>query len=309
MIENLLDLAPNGHWWAGLLRRPSRAQRRQGPWRHHLHGRRQRCHPPRHQPWMDHPPWFRRWRFFRLIFIPLSLFLLLSWSATLIFRSFSIHIRSPDLELSGGRGGEQPVHRIFADPGGSHCIATVLHPGGAETYYTHAKWGRPRPITRLKGLVVNAVAWNRQQITEGASKLRCIWFFIRKVLPYCIAFGFSFIAKMLLYFSFNEGDYSWDWEWADVWDGSWWGRQEGEVCEGFVWAEWAPRSHYRLAGFLGLWICAFFLFLIWFILACLMLVVWFLICRWKQLLLVMQQGTMWWPSHQRGCIHSLALDL
>ncbi|KAM0936066.1 putative transcription factor C2H2 family [Dioscorea sansibarensis] len=75
-----------------------------------------------------------------------------------------------DLELSGGRGGEQPVHRIFADPGGSHCIATVLHPGGAETYYTHAKWGRPRPITRLKGLVVNAVAWNRQQITEASTR-------------------------------------------------------------------------------------------------------------------------------------------
>lgn len=72
-----------------------------------------------------------------------------------------------DLDLSVGRTGDQPVHRVFVDPGGSHCIATVLSVGGAETYYTHAKWGKPRILNKLKGLVVNAVAWNRQQITEG----------------------------------------------------------------------------------------------------------------------------------------------
>lgn len=59
------------------------------------------------------------------------------------------------------------MHRVFVDPRGSHCITTVLHAAGAETYYIHAKWARPRVLSRLKGLVVNAVAWNRQQITEG----------------------------------------------------------------------------------------------------------------------------------------------
>ncbi|XP_072969864.1 vacuolar sorting protein 18 [Typha angustifolia] len=77
---------------------------------------------------------------------------------------------SQDLDFSGGRGGDQPVHRVFVDPGGSHCIATVLHPGGAETYYMHAKWPRPRVLGRLKGLVVNAIAWNRQLITEVSTK-------------------------------------------------------------------------------------------------------------------------------------------
>ncbi|PKU85899.1 vacuolar sorting protein 18 isoform X1 [Dendrobium catenatum] len=77
---------------------------------------------------------------------------------------------SYDVDLSGGRGGEQPVHRVFVDPGGSHCIANVLHSGGTETYYTHAKWARPRVLSRLKGLVVNAVAWNRQQITESSTR-------------------------------------------------------------------------------------------------------------------------------------------
>lgn len=66
-----------------------------------------------------------------------------------------------------GRTGEQSIHRAFVDPGGSHCIATVVGNGGADTYYTHAKWSKPRVLSKLKGLVVNTVAWNRQQITEG----------------------------------------------------------------------------------------------------------------------------------------------
>ncbi|CAN1220528.1 Vacuolar sorting protein 18 [Linum perenne] len=77
---------------------------------------------------------------------------------------------SYDIDLSAGRPGEQSIHRVFVDPGGSHCIATVVGTGGAETYYTHAKWSKPRVLSRLKGLVVNAVAWNRQQITEASTK-------------------------------------------------------------------------------------------------------------------------------------------
>ncbi|KAE9588534.1 putative transcription factor C2H2 family [Lupinus albus] len=75
-----------------------------------------------------------------------------------------------EIDLSGGHPGEQSIHRVFVDPGGSHCIATVVGPGGAETFYTHAKWTKPRVLSRLKGLVVNAVAWNRQQITEVSTK-------------------------------------------------------------------------------------------------------------------------------------------
>lgn len=77
---------------------------------------------------------------------------------------------SYDIDLSAGRPGEQSIHRVFVDPGGSHCIATVVGSGGADTFYTHAKWTKPRLLTKLKGLVVNAVAWNRQQITEASTK-------------------------------------------------------------------------------------------------------------------------------------------
>ena len=72
-----------------------------------------------------------------------------------------------EIDLSTGRPGEQSIHRVFVDPGGSHCIATVVGSGGVDTFYTHAKWIKPRVLTKLKGLVVNAVAWNRLLITEG----------------------------------------------------------------------------------------------------------------------------------------------
>ncbi|CAH8388944.1 unnamed protein product [Eruca vesicaria subsp. sativa] len=77
---------------------------------------------------------------------------------------------SYDIDLSVGRTGEQSIHKVFVDPGGSHCIATVTGVGGAETFYTHAKWPKPRVLSRLKGLLVNAVAWNKQQITEVSTK-------------------------------------------------------------------------------------------------------------------------------------------
>uniref|UniRef100_A0A2P2LBD4 Uncharacterized protein n=1 Tax=Rhizophora mucronata TaxID=61149 RepID=A0A2P2LBD4_RHIMU len=73
---------------------------------------------------------------------------------------------SYDIDLSSVRPGDQSIRRVFVDPGGSHCIATVVGGGGAETYYVHAKWNKPRALGKLRGLVVNAVAWNRQQITE-----------------------------------------------------------------------------------------------------------------------------------------------
>ncbi|GJN12308.1 hypothetical protein PR202_ga30576 [Eleusine coracana subsp. coracana] len=75
-----------------------------------------------------------------------------------------------DLDLGAGRSGDHSVHRVFLDPGGKHCIATMVHQGGAETYYHHARWPRPKLLPRLRGLLVNAVAWNRQSITEASTK-------------------------------------------------------------------------------------------------------------------------------------------
>lgn len=73
------------------------------------------------------------------------------------------------------------MHRVFLDPGGKHCVATVVHPGGAETYYHHARWPRPKLLPRLRNVLVNAVAWNRQTITEGELILLHILFLDRIV--------------------------------------------------------------------------------------------------------------------------------
>ncbi|KAL0341501.1 UNVERIFIED_CONTAM: Vacuolar sorting protein 18 [Sesamum calycinum] len=75
-----------------------------------------------------------------------------------------------DIDLSVGRAGEQSIHRVFVDPGGSHCIATVVGGGTSDTFYTHAKWSKPRILTKFKGLIVNAVAWNRHHITEASTR-------------------------------------------------------------------------------------------------------------------------------------------
>lgn len=93
----------------------------------------------------------------------------------MIFSSFFGCI---DIDLSIGRTGEQSIHKVFVDPGGSHCIATVTGVGGAETFYTHAKWPKPRVLSRLKGLLVNGVAWNRQQITEGSALVLYVCVFL-----------------------------------------------------------------------------------------------------------------------------------
>lgn len=65
---------------------------------------------------------------------------------------------------------------MFVDPGGSHCIATVVGNGVSDTFYTHAKWNKPRVLPKLRGLLVNAVAWNRQQITEGNKLFETVYY-------------------------------------------------------------------------------------------------------------------------------------
>ncbi|KAI3440706.1 Pep3_Vps18 domain-containing protein [Psidium guajava] len=77
---------------------------------------------------------------------------------------------SHEFDLTVGRPGEQYIHGVFVDPGGSHCITCVTGSGGSDTFYIHAKWSKPRILSKLKGLVVNAVAWNRQQITDASTK-------------------------------------------------------------------------------------------------------------------------------------------
>lgn len=86
--------------------------------------------------------------------------LYLSW------RMMMIMLYSAELDLST-RGTEQWIPKVFIDPGGRHSLASVCSSSTADTYYIHGKWRKPRMLSRLKGLTLSSVAWNRQQINEG----------------------------------------------------------------------------------------------------------------------------------------------
>eukprot|EP00249_Psilotum_nudum_P014604 c24909_g1_i1 orf=639-3668(-) len=75
-----------------------------------------------------------------------------------------------ELDLSTSRVGDQSIHRVFIDPGGRHCLAVVRSSTGVENHYIHTKWRKSRVLTKLKGLVINAVAWNRQFLSEAIAR-------------------------------------------------------------------------------------------------------------------------------------------
>eukprot|EP00850_Spirogloea_muscicola_P002070 SM000008S22159 [mRNA] locus=s8:142254:150448:+ [translate_table: standard] len=74
-----------------------------------------------------------------------------------------------DISLSHSRGSlDSPaVRRIFLDPSGRHTIAALV---GGEAVYVHARWTAGRPISRLKGLNLNAIAWHRQQASDVSTR-------------------------------------------------------------------------------------------------------------------------------------------
>ncbi|GBG85891.1 hypothetical protein CBR_g40703 [Chara braunii] len=63
--------------------------------------------------------------------------------------------------------GEYCVHKVFVDPSGRHIIATIRNvAGAAETHYLHSRWKKSRPLNRLRGMLINAVAWNKVQVSD-----------------------------------------------------------------------------------------------------------------------------------------------
>ncbi|CAK9261476.1 unnamed protein product [Sphagnum jensenii] len=77
---------------------------------------------------------------------------------------------SNELDLSTRGVVDQWIHKVFIDPGGRHSLATICSSVTADTYYIHGKWKKPRVISRLKGMTVSSVAWNRQQINEAFTR-------------------------------------------------------------------------------------------------------------------------------------------
>ncbi|KAK0526251.1 tethering complex subunit [Tilletia horrida] len=53
---------------------------------------------------------------------------------------------------------QQGPHKMFADPSGRHLILTML---SGDNFYWRSGWKKARSLPRLKGLVLESVAWNR----------------------------------------------------------------------------------------------------------------------------------------------------
>lgn len=54
--------------------------------------------------------------------------------------------------------GDQ-IHRVFMDPTGTHVIISMQ---SAENWYLHSSWTKTKFLTKMKGLIVNCVAWNKR---------------------------------------------------------------------------------------------------------------------------------------------------
>ena len=52
---------------------------------------------------------------------------------------------------------DDAVHKVFLDPFGHHCLIAMAH---GSTYYLHSKWSKAHTLSKLKGLVVDSVAWH-----------------------------------------------------------------------------------------------------------------------------------------------------
>ena len=58
---------------------------------------------------------------------------------------------------------DERIHRVFMDPFGHHCLVSMAH---GVTYYLHCHWNKAHTLSKLKGLLIESVAWNH---LEGSS--------------------------------------------------------------------------------------------------------------------------------------------
>ncbi|XP_070564875.1 vacuolar protein sorting-associated protein 18 homolog isoform X2 [Ptychodera flava] len=61
-----------------------------------------------------------------------------------------------EVELS--RSGEDKVHKMFLDPNGRHLIVSMT---SQDVLYLSRSSKKPRQLTKIKGLIIDSVAWNK----------------------------------------------------------------------------------------------------------------------------------------------------
>lgn len=70
-------------------------------------------------------------------------------------------------EISISRRSEQIIHKLFVDPTGTHCLVS-MHNG--QVYYIHGKKNKAVACQKIKGMVIESVAWNSAEGDEVSTR-------------------------------------------------------------------------------------------------------------------------------------------
>lgn len=73
------------------------------------------------------------------------------------------------LELELTRHADVFIKGVWVSPSGQHTIIALQIGTVPETHYLHANWKKSRVVSKLKGISVSCVGWNRLQENSGST--------------------------------------------------------------------------------------------------------------------------------------------
>ena len=80
---------------------------------------------------------------------------------------------------------EEPhaIHKIFLDPTGNHMLINM---GTEDNLYLHSSMKKPKTIPKLKGMVIESVAWDLQNIDSHTTQTILLGTHTGKIFETCI---------------------------------------------------------------------------------------------------------------------------
>lgn len=73
------------------------------------------------------------------------------------------------LEVELSKAPEAAVRHLFTDGSGAHTLVVLAAGGAVETHYLYAKWPKPRPLARLRGVAVSAAAFDASHASDSST--------------------------------------------------------------------------------------------------------------------------------------------
>lgn len=67
------------------------------------------------------------------------------------------------LELELSRQADVAIKGLWVSSSGEHTVISLQLGIVPETHYLHASWKKSRVLSKLKGVAVSCVAWNKQK--------------------------------------------------------------------------------------------------------------------------------------------------